>query len=181
MRELTQTVLASRENGWRGNCWMTAIACMLDLDPAVMPEQGDYGAYKANEDGTRGDYIGPDYYGPLQEYLREHHDLAYVELHEPGEVFPFLRVADPGWHLMTGLTPRSAAYGGLRHVVVGRYGECVWDPHPSRAGLIDEIRWAFLVPYPKSWRENEAMRAAQGKPPTPCVCPKCSTQFAVAS
>lgn len=173
MRELTQTVTATPENGFVGNCWQTCIACLLDLDPAVLPPQENYDKRVRLEDGSfkhaEGD--NPSYWSALTPYLRDHHDLAYVELHLPDEAFPLLRVADPGYHLMTGRTVRSDSYGGMRHVVVGRYGQVAWDPHPSHAGLLEEIRWALLVPYPKYWRESDARPGAK---PYSCVCPACS-------
>jgi hypothetical protein len=27
----------------------------------------------------------------------------------------------------------------------------IWDPHPSRAGLLGEIKTAVLVPFPPEW------------------------------
>lgn len=186
MRELTQTVTASAANGWAGNCWQTCIACLLDIDPEEMPPQAEYDLYTTNDDGTRGPSVkeGPgarSYHGALRAYLREHHDLAYCEVHLFDEAYAALLVNPAyrdGYHMMTGRTVRSDSMGGLRHVVVGRNGSMVWDPHPSRVGLLEEIRWAFLVPYPKWWRESDAR---PGSKVDPCVCPKCSAQFAVAS
>jgi len=40
-----------------------------------------------------------------------------------------------GYHLIGGPSPRG---NGLQHVVVGLNGHMVFDPHPSRAGLIGE-------------------------------------------
>jgi hypothetical protein len=158
MRELTQTSLHPH-----GNCWQTCVACILDLDPEVMPPQSEYDWRRPGPDGKI--EYGPQYMLPLQAYLRKHHGLGYLEMHSPPELFPMLRVADPGWHLMTGRTVRSDQQNGDRHVVVGRYGQVVWDPHPSRAGLLEEIRWALLVPFPQSW---EPMFTNE------CVCQWCA-------
>lgn len=166
MLKLTQTVTASKENGFVGNCWQTCVACVLDLDPETLPDQSKYDWRREMPDGTI--ERGPAYGSALRAYLRKHHDLAYLELHHPQEVYPLLRVAEPGWHFMTGRTIRSDAFGGLRHVVVGRYGKMVWDPHPSRAGLTSEIQWAFLVPFPREWEDWERRRN-----PEPCTCPAC--------
>ena len=144
MRELTQSRLTPP-----GDCWQTCVASILDLDPTELPSQGDY---------------GPGYLGALQAYLREHHGLAYVELNVVPEVLGCLRLPEPGWHMMTGRTVRSEALGGGRHVVVGRHGREVWDPHPSRAGLLDDVRWGLLVPFPALWR-------AHGVKADPCECP----------
>lgn len=172
MRELTQTVTCAGD-GPIGNCWQTAVACVLDVDPDALPAQAAYDWRRTREDGTV--ERGPGYWTPLQAYLRTHHGLAYVEMHYPPEVLACLRIADPGaLHLMTGTTVRSAALGGLRHVVVARNGACVWDPHPSRAGLLGEVQWAFLVPYPQSWRGSTTGER-------PCVCPACAPRGEVAA
>jgi hypothetical protein len=145
MRELTQTV-----TGLSGNCWQTCVACLLDIDAEVMPAQTDL-----------------HYHNALNIYLRKHHGLAYVEMHQPEEFLAMLRIADPGWHMLTGTTVRSASLNGSRHVVVARHGEMVWDPHPSRDGLLAEIQWAFLVPFPKRWEPTWA------RMPHSCECPAC--------
>lgn len=158
MRELTQTNLDP------GNCWQTCIACLLDIDPEDLPAQVDYDIKTVNEDGFT--EYGPSYSSVLQPYLRVHHNLAYVELHTPPETLFAIEVREPGLHMMTGRTIRTAT-NGVRHVVVGRYGTLLWDPHPSRAGLTDDIHWAFLVSFPESWRGT----AIHGNP---CICSKCS-------
>lgn len=43
------------------------------------------------------------------------------------------------------------------HAVVGDSGEIVWDPHPSRAGLL-EVKRSYLL---EKWPNGE---------PSPCVC-----------
>lgn len=161
MREYTQTV-----TGERGNCWQTAVACLLDIDPATLPPQCEYDRKTTHPDGTV--EHGPHYYDALQAYLHKHHSVCYLELHHPEELWPLLRVAEPGYHLMVGETVRSASLGGLRHVVVARYGQVIWDPHPSRAGLTGDIRWAFLVPVPKVWEEHWNKRYRE------CACPACA-------
>jgi len=178
MRELTQTVTASAANGWAGNCWQTSIAILLDIDPESMPPQEKYDLYSTNEDGSRGSPVdgSKSYYNAIQAYLRTHHDLAYCELHTVDEMIidgPLLinPAFRDGLHMLTGRTVRSDTFGGLRHVVVGRNGKTIWDPHPSHAGLLDEIRWAFLVPYPKVWRESDKR---PGNIVSPCACPECA-------
>lgn len=166
MREYTQTVTASAANGWAGNCWQTCVASLLDVDPATLPDQASCDLYETTAEGQRGPGVKgtPSYWSWLNAYLRKHHGLVYVELHIHEETLPLLRVAEPGWHMMTGRTVRSDTMGGLRHVVVALHGEMVWDPHPSRAGLLEEQRWAFLAPYPKAWADH---------PMTACFCPSC--------
>ncbi len=165
MRQLTQTVTMTAENGWAGNCWQTCVSCLLDLDPEVLPSQADCDLRETDADGRPGKFRdSPSYYGRLQAYLRVHHNLTYIEVHGPEELFGLIKVASDQPHLMTGRTPRSDSAGGSRHVVIGQEGRVVWDPHPSHAGLTEDIRWAFLVPFPKAWATTEY---------PPCVCPAC--------
>lgn len=161
MRELTQTSLEP------GNCWQTCIACILDLEPDGLPPQVDYDKTRLREDGTREWLPGPSYMSVLQAYLRTHHGLAYVEMHAPEELLALLDVPD-ALHMMTGRTVRSATNGNQRHVVVAERGVLRWDPHPSRAGLSHDIQWAFLVPFPKAWRDSAVHQSA-------CVCPSCAS------
>jgi hypothetical protein len=171
VREFTQTVTCHPQGGWGGNCWQTCVAGLLDLEPGVLPAQAICDLYETDLDGTRGaPRQSPNFRNRLQVYLRKHHGRAYVELHAPDETWPLLRVADPGWHMMAGKTVRSASFGGLTHICIARYGRVVWDPHPSRAGLLSDIRWAVLAPYPESWARDEVER---GVVQDDCMCPAC--------
>jgi hypothetical protein len=161
MRQFTQTSLDP------GNCWQTCIACVLDIDPDLLPPQIDYDKYKQHEDGSR-EWVGPSYMSAMQPYLRKHHGLAYVELHYPPELTAMFAIRDPGIHFLTGMTERSATNGNQRHVVVAKQGEMIWDPHPSRVGLSHEIQWAFLVSFPTGWA------ASWDRNVKPCVCPTCA-------
>lgn len=122
--QLTQTITAA--NGLiPGDCWRTAIACLLDLtDPLCVPH-----------------------------FIHEHRDgadidwwiasAAFVEERVPtGQTllcltptFPVYQDPDKAYPhvLATGPSPR----GDWLHTVVvdAITGELIWDPHPSRAGL----------------------------------------------
>lgn len=135
MKGYTQTHLAPV-----GNCWQTAVACILEVDPGELPDQATHDMKLVD-----GKWTGQSYNNVLQAYLRKHHGLAYVETHLPEEALARLSVH--GHHLITGRTVRTDERG-IRHCVVGRDGAVVWDPHPSRAGLTDDLRWSLLVPYP---------------------------------
>lgn len=156
MKEFTQTT-----TGPVGNCWQTAVACLLEIEPASLPDQATHDLQLVD-----GNWIGKGYNNFLQEYLRKHHGLAYVEMHMPASALAMVAIRDPGWHLMTGETVRTPI-NKSRHVVVGRYGQIVWDPHPSRAGLTgDDIRYALLAPWPKEW-------SGPWREGISCVCPAC--------
>jgi len=164
MKEFTQTTV-----GTRGNCWQTAVACVLEVDPATLPDQSV--CDQPREDGSR----QPPFYGNrLRQYLKKHHGLLYVEIYPSTLADAFLGMKEPGFHFLTGTTVRTGTPGGApRHVVVARHGEAIWDPHPSRAGLLGEIRTAVLVPFPPEWDK--------GAQEDPCECPACQAPAEVAA
>lgn len=141
-----------------GNCWQTCVACILGVEPEELPDQA------ALERVPPGETYGKGYGNALGAYLRDHHGLFYIQ-QDPHEVLPFARLREPGYHMLVGPTPRTPETGAF-HVVVGRHGEIVWDPHPSHAGLTDVTGWGFLVPFPEKW--------AKAWFRIPCVCPRCA-------
>lgn len=169
MIELTQTNLAP------GNCFQTCVASVLDLDPSLLPAQENYDRYVIKEDGARS-YPHPHkrYDAAVNVYLQKHHGLGYLQLHVPtASLLAVMGMRDPGWHFFAGNTVRTATTG-CTHLVVARYGEIVWDPHPSRAGLLDDghRRLAMLIPWPESW--TSVWGSSTGDMP-PCECPACLT------
>ena len=163
MIEHTQTNLEP------GNCWQTAVACLLEIEPEALPSQVDHDQRREEQPDGSVRWVGQSYATVLNAYLRSHWDLAYVEVHYPEEIWLVVQVQPPGWHLLTGRTVRTER-NHARHVVVGRFGEVVWDPHPSRAGLTTDINHAFLVPFPASWRKTGIGGAVEA-----CVCRLCVT------
>ena len=156
MRELTQTAV-----GTVGNCWQTCIACILDLDPNTLPDQTLYDWRRPGEDGKT--IYGPSYSNALNGYLRKHHGLAYTEIYD--FQFVALTIKEPGIHLLAGPTVRTAD-NGMQHVVVARHGEMIWDPHPSRVGLLKGERIGLLVPFPQQWERTHDEFCK-------CQCPTC--------
>ena len=154
MRRLTQTNIET------GNCWQTAIACILDLDPAAMPDQA----------AIEGKSSRRSFHNALLAYLELHHGLFYSELFD--YQFSALRVKEPGYHLLLGPTERTPV-NGQHHAVVGRYGQAIWDPHPSRAGLVAVERWGLLAPIPERLRAIRDEGRAMGRSELECLCPNC--------
>lgn len=148
MRYLTQTHLHPG-----GNCWQTALACILDVDPAELPDQHAIEMAKGS--------VG----NALRAYLFRHHGLGYDE-QTHAHLFPQLKPSTDAPHLLIGPTVRTHETGAL-HVVVGVRGCMVWDPHPSRAGLVAVEKWGFLHPFVEKWRQTWER--------VPCVCPRCPT------
>jgi len=151
MHELTQST--------DSNCWQTAIACLLDLDPAVMPDQ------------TAIETAGGSYLNALQAYLEKHFNLMYIELYDY-QLDPF-EVKDPGLHLLVGKTMRTRPDTGINHCVVAKKGVMIWDPHPSRAGLTQVTGWGALGKLPESIRTWRNASRAKGLTGLACLCPYC--------
>lgn len=160
MKEYTQT------NTDPGNCWQTGVACVLEVDPTYLPDQVALEA------------AGKNYHNALNAYLEHHHGMVYCEL----EDFVTLTVMprEPGWHLLSGPTVRTCEPKNIHHVVVARYGQMVWDPHPSRAGLLSVRRWGVLGPLHervRAWRK-EMTKRSPGQWEFHCVCPVCQSEAA---
>lgn len=113
VREVTQWFLAGREDGIPGDCVRAAVASLLDLDPAKVPH------FTCQDDVRVWHYA-------LLGFAAEHGwvvDRRAVKTE--GELLPEFGLA-------IGPSPR-----GVSHAVVVRSGKVVWDPHPSREGLVD--------------------------------------------
>lgn len=128
MKEWTQSNLVP------GNCWQTAIACILDVAPDALPDQVTIEAVRKS------------YHNALNAYLGKHHGLVYAPLAD----FEWGAIATlrlPGYHIVVGPTERTTT-SGSHHVVVAQNGIPIWDPHPSRAGLTQIDTWGVLAPLP---------------------------------
>jgi len=112
--------------GEPGDCWRTAVACLLGLHPADVP---NIVRYHSNMDELRfwlEDYAGLDYgVTPGPEFVLEHPDL-----YPPGQLF-----------IATGQSPRG---DWLHCAIVDAALELVHDPHPSGAGILD-VREVELI------------------------------------
>ncbi len=160
MKEFTQTDLDP------GNCWQTAVACILEVDPSELPDQTEI-------EGRQ----GKQYQNALNAYLEYHHGLVYADVDD--WVYAGMTVRDPGWHILVGATVRTTPEKPIYHCIVGRYGEPVWDPHPSRAGLTLVKRWGVLGPLPERirlWRKEMLEKSKPGDWDFLCVCPACAKQ-----
>ena len=167
---LTQTSLDP------GNCFQTVVAMLLGVAPETLPDQtkcdeqlpprkcecGAPGCIGIVRDRVKGT---PWYSDWLSVYLEKHHGMAYFRIDAPWESARET-IAIPGYHALSGRTVRSAAMG-TTHIVLAKGGSMVWDPHPSRAGLLEdgELRASMLIPYPRAW--------VRSGPAEPCMCPAC--------
>lgn len=135
MIEYTMLQLADVDNKIIGDCYRTAIACVLEREPSEVPHFMDF---------TWGEW-------EARKWLKAEYGLTIaqtrVDKMSNGWVLNLAKGEHDVFHLMIGDTVR-----GLKHAVVGRNGSVVWDPHPSRAGLTTVTEMEFLIPlnYAKS-------------------------------
>lgn len=125
------------------NCWQTAVASVLQVPAALLPDQHLIEGYAKTNTPHAGHY---SYSNALNAYLAKHHGLAYLQ--DPAwKMLPFLlRGPGFGFHFLIGPTVRTVVDGSkprIHHVVVAEDGTQVWDPHPSQAGLtrITSVGW----------------------------------------
>jgi hypothetical protein len=121
MIEVTQTILHLETPGRYGNCLQAAVASLLELPIEDVPH--------------------------FAQYDNADHALLWWDalvgwVHQAGWEAAWLDEA-PGEELciIGGKSPR-----GVNHVCVGRGDVVVWDPHPSRDGLLSVEDWITLRP-----------------------------------
>jgi hypothetical protein len=158
-----------------GNCWQTAIACILEVDPIKLPPQHELEAIPKSSKLLGGWGM---YSNILNAYLKKHHGLVYSEVYsyQFNSVQPLRR-----WHTMNGPTVRTSELREsknyhVNHCVVAYDRNFIWDVHPSRAGLlkaeswgvlgerqpdVDQEKWADNVEYQRVWS---------------CLCPACGLE-----
>lgn len=138
MIPVDQTILHEPEKGIAGNCAQSAFASILDLDINLVPHFADGLLDNSEENGeiymdrinswlkTLG--LGLISFSVGPEYLT---DWA-GSLSEATE-----------YYLISGWTERETY-----HVCVGKDGEVVHDPHPSKSGLLyptEDRPWSFDI------------------------------------
>lgn len=121
MHEVTQTILHDPPK--IGNCFQAALASVLELPIDDVPHFMLHG----------------DWFLRLQGWLADRGLCYLYDVHPQYSEYW-------GYHLISGLSER-----GVRHTCVGRAGALVFDPHPSRAGLLPEgdehqLVFSLLVP-----------------------------------
>jgi hypothetical protein len=123
-RWITQYRFYEPEKGLHGNCQQAAVGSLLGLRLAEVPN------FMEQPQG---------FWRSFWDFVRER-GFAIVELSGPRHF--------DCYHLAYGPSAR-----GCGHAVIYRAGKLVWDPHPSRAGLIEVETCCLLVPQdPAEWR-----------------------------
>jgi len=116
------------EIGQYGDCQRAVIASLLDLPISEVPH---FNAI-AKED--------PHIFWDLLQGFCKMHGYAYLTVPARAGV-AFYGMDEDVYHEISGPSPRG---NGITHAVVGKGGEIVFDPHPSRAGLAgDSSEWDY--------------------------------------
>lgn len=119
MKPVLQDKFYDKDKGLRGNCLQAAVASLLELPLAAVPNFQD-----APEE------IG--FWGLFRSFLKQRGFLA-IDLQ--GEYFLDC------YHLAAGDSPR-----GVKHSIIQRNGKTAHDPHPSGLGLLKVDYVTVLVP-----------------------------------
>jgi hypothetical protein len=128
MTPVDQEFLHKPEVGQHGDCQRAVIASLMELPIADVP----HFLQVAEGDATK-------FWEGLQSFCRSK-GMAYLTV--PARVGAAFYGAEDGvYHEISGPSPRG---NGVTHAVVGKDGQVVFDPHPSRAGLLGESsEWEF--------------------------------------
>ena len=148
---------ATEGHAAKGNCWQTCAASILELPIDALPDQVEA------EDG------GWSFGNVLRAYLWKHHRKWLINIYEFQIKAP-LRVDPDVYYIACGPTERTATNGGVHHCVVAKAGQMVWDPHPSRAGLLDAKELELLVDHDESMEPPRPWSFGDDRD---CLCPEC--------
>ena len=132
-----QLILHDPDNGKWGDCFRTALACLLDLQPKDVPHFGHRGPDSAEFNARINAWLGD-----------QNLTLITVGLvGGPDKVMEAMKIQNPGVvYLLSGKSPRCDE----SHVVIAQDDKIIHDPHPDGTGLdgpdADGAGWAeFLV------------------------------------
>lgn len=128
MIPVDQEFIHAPEKKQYGDCQRAVIASLLNLPISAVP----HFLQEANGDAVI-------YWETLQAFVRSYGFVYLTMPARAGQAF----FGDEGevFHEIAGPSPRG---NGVSHAVVGCNGQIVFDPHPSRAGLLgDSETWEY--------------------------------------
>lgn len=123
------------DNGVWGDCYRTAIGCLLDLPPDEVPHFADGGIVPEKTQKA------------IQAWLAPRHIalMGFPFLGELADVLRAMKLVNPGVHYLLAGQSRT----GVAHVVVARDDRIVHDPSPSNPGIIgpedDGFYWVHIL------------------------------------
>lgn len=121
----TQTILVGDISGKRGNCLQAAVATWLKmngLSQMTLEEVPDFANFPPLDDNGYSIHWWRLFLGFFAEKGYAIRSIGLSRKSIPDELC-----------LVYGDSPRGS---GIKHVVVAQHGCMVWDPHPSRDGLV---------------------------------------------
>ena len=125
MTALHQTISHDPDNGKWGDCYRTAIACILGWDdPETVPH-----FYHGNTDENTDDQHTAKY-----RWLAEI-GLISVRLGYPAAEWTLGQLLDNFRHLDHPYLIGGSTEDGIGHVVIAERNRIVWDPNPAPIGL----------------------------------------------
>lgn len=153
-----------------GNCWQTALACILEVEPDSLPPQVEIEQFDHDVLDGWGSY-----HNVINGYLRVHHELSYTRIVACS--FGAVRPVMPD-HIICGPSVRTEWAKGknllhVNHCVVGYNGEAVWDVHPSGAMLTCHDEWGLLGPFELRFNSSPKKGREVFDLVMNCLCPKC--------
>lgn len=109
-----------------GDCWRTALGCLLDLRPEQVPHFVEMYIDKSTEAMTEHiqNWLG----------LRGYH-LLVMGFADPGSVEEACNFGDGKVLYMLGGTSRNKT----NHVVICHHGGIFWDPSPANTGIVGPL------------------------------------------
>lgn len=146
--------------GMEGDCYRTALACILDMEPNDVPH-----FMQLFPPGPTRDALHP----AVEEWLRQRGyskiDIPYhVDGHLPVETLREIIAAQNGEDLLYLLTGLSNFEN--QHVVICRGSKVLWDPSPADVGVTMPIDGFFFVTHliPSSMRlRDDALQLLIGE------------------
>lgn len=124
MIEVTQTLHGDLPEGVQGNCFAACLASILHVDIETVPN-----------DHTR------KWRSVVNTWLRQY-GLAMVQASNDFDELCRDDDITDCWCIATGHTNRHPT---VRHACVAKSGVIVWDPHPSRSGLVSIDGYVLLL------------------------------------
>lgn len=121
MKEVSQTKLHDPKGIRNGNCFAAVVASLLELDIEDVPNVE-----------TLFDLPDNHVWAEVMTRWLSHHGHEWHSINREDVVTDEL-------YLVVGKSPR-----GVTHVCIYKNGVMVWDPHPSRSGLITEDRFEVI-------------------------------------
>lgn len=123
MRFVKQAILHDPDNGIVGDCFRTAIGCILDIDPSEFPHSHEP-MRSQDQDRMMNEALAARGLALAQFGFTDLDSVFEVMCHSPDVPY-----------VLSGESPRATF-----HAVVAQGRDLIWDPHPSNGFLVGPER-----------------------------------------